>query len=100
VCIELLRRRNQTLNDVYYFQNGYEIDFVLSNNNKVVELIQVSADISATKTFNRETNTLFKASDELNCNILTIITLNENRTYSVNNKTINIISILDWLLTQ
>jgi len=97
VCIELLRRRNQTLNDVYYFKNGYEIDFVLVSDNKVVELIQVSVDISAQKTFNRETNALFRAADELRCNNLTLITLNENRIYTIDNQTINIISILKWL---
>jgi predicted AAA+ superfamily ATPase len=100
VCIELLRRRNRTLNDVYYYQNGYEIDFVLSNGNKVVELIQVSADISAVKTFNRETNALFRASAELRCDKLILITLNESRTYPANGKTINVISILDWLLDK
>ena len=98
VCIELLRRKNQTFNDVYYFQKGYEIDFVLCNDNSIVELIQVSADISAIKTFKRETNALFRASEELRCNNLTLITLNENRTFSENNKTINIVSILDWLI--
>ena len=97
VCIELLRRRNTTLNDVYYFQNGYEVDFVLCNDNSVAELIQVSVDISALKTFKRETNALLKASDKLSCNNLTLITLNENKTFSANNKTINIISIIDWL---
>jgi hypothetical protein len=70
---------------------------VLSNDSKVVELIQVSADISAVKTFNRETNALYRAADELRCNKLTLITLNENRTYSTNGKTINIVSILEWL---
>jgi predicted AAA+ superfamily ATPase len=100
VCIELLRRRNRTLNGVYYYQNGYEIDFVLSNDNRVMELIQVSADISAVKTFNRETRALFRASDELKCNNLTLITLNENRTCSTNGKTINIVSVLEWLLEQ
>ncbi|MDR2424193.1 MAG: ATP-binding protein [Prevotellaceae bacterium] len=99
VCIELLRRRNQTLNDVYYFQNGYEIDFVLSKDSKALELIQVSADISAAKTFNREAGALFRASDALNCNKLTIITYNEKRTYSANGKTIDIVSVLEWLLT-
>jgi predicted AAA+ superfamily ATPase len=98
VCIELLRRRNRTLNDVYYYQNGYEVNFVLSNDNKVVELIQVSADISAVKTFNRETNALFRASDKFRCDKLTLITLNENRTYASNDKTINIVSILEWLI--
>jgi len=97
VCIELFRRRNQTLNDVYYYKNGYEIDFVLCNDNSIVELIQVSADISAQKTFNRETNALFRAATELHCNSLTLITLNENKAYTVDNQTINIISILNWL---
>jgi predicted AAA+ superfamily ATPase len=97
VCIELFRRRNQSLNDVYYYKNGYEIDFVLCNNNSVVELIQVSANISAQKTFNRETNALFRAATELRCNNLTLITLNENRTHTVDRQTINIVSVLKWL---
>lgn len=97
VCIELLRRRNKSLNDVYYYQNGYEIDFVLYNDKKVVELIQVSADISAVKTFKREISALLQAADELRCNNLTLITLKEDRTYSAKNKTINIVSIINWL---
>jgi len=97
VCIELFRRKNQTLNDVYYHKNGYEIDFVLVANNKVVELIQVSVDISSQKTFNREVNALFRAAKELRCNNLTLITLNEDRTYTVDSQSINIVSILKWL---
>ena len=97
VCVELLRRRNQTLNDVYYHKNGYEIDFVLCNDNSVVELIQVSVDTSAVKTFKRETNALLRAADELRCNNLTLITLNDNRTFTQDNKTINIVSIIEWL---
>ena len=97
VCIELFRRRNQTLNDVYYHKSSYEIDFVLVSDNKVVELIQVSVDISAQKTFNREVNALLRASKELRCNNLTLITLNEDRVYTADNQTINIVSILKWL---
>ena len=97
VCIELFRRRNQTLNDVYYYKNGYEVDFALVSDNKVVELIQVSVDISAQKTFNREVNALFRAGKELRCDNLTLITLNVDRTYTDDNLTINIISMLNWL---
>jgi len=97
VCIELFRRRNKTLTDVYYYKNGYEVDFVLASDNKVVELIQVSVDISAPKTFNREVSALFRASTELRCNNLTLVTLNEDRTYTVDNQTVNIVSILKWL---
>jgi predicted AAA+ superfamily ATPase len=97
VCIELFRRRNQTFNDVYYYKNGYEVDFVLVSDNKVIELIQVAADISAPKTFNREMNALFRAAEELHCQKLTVITLNEDRTYTADNLKVNIISILNWL---
>jgi len=97
VCIELFRRRNQRLHDVYYYKNGYEIDFVICHDNSIVELIQVSADISAQKTFNRETNALFRGAKELRCSNLTLITLNENKTYTTDNQTINIVSILQWL---
>lgn len=100
VCIELFRRRNQTLHDVYYFKNGYEIDFVIVSDNKVVELIQVSVDISAQKTFNREVNALLRAGTELHCNNLTLITLNEDSTHTVDNQTIHIISVLKWLLAE
>ena len=97
VCIELFRRKNQTLIDVYYYKNGYEIDFVLVSDNKVVELIQVAADISAPKTFNREINALSRAAAELHCNNLTLITLNDNKIYATDNQTINIVSMLKWL---
>jgi predicted AAA+ superfamily ATPase len=97
ICIELLRRRNQTLNDVYYYKNGYEIDFVLVSDNKVMELIQVAADISSQKTFNRETNALFRAAKELHCKNMTLITLNEDRTYTDEDLSINIVSVLNWL---
>jgi predicted AAA+ superfamily ATPase len=100
VCIELLRRRNYTFNDVYFYKKGYEIDFILAQDGRVKELIQVSADISAVKTFNRETNALIRGATELHCNNLTLITLNENRKYIDGNLTINIVSILEWLKTQ
>ena len=97
VCIELLRRRNQSLHNVYFYKKGYEIDFVLVSDNKVVELIQVSAEISAPKTFNRETNALLRAAKELECHKLTLITLHEDRVYCVDNQRIHIVSILKWL---
>lgn len=100
VCIELLRQRNQTLNDIYYYKNSYEIDFVLVSKNKVVELIQVSTDISSPKTFNREVNALLRAGTELRCNNLTLITLTEEKTYTLGKQTINIISAVKWLLTK
>jgi predicted AAA+ superfamily ATPase len=100
VCIELLRRRNATFNDVYFYKKRYEIDFVLAQDNRVNELIQVSSDISAVKTFNRETNALIRGATELNCNNLTLITLHEKRIFQKDNLTIKIIPILEWLKNE
>jgi len=97
VCVELLRRRNYTFNDVFFYKNGYEIDFVLAEDGKVKELIQVSADISAVKTFNRETSALLKGAKLFKCNKLTLITLDDNRTYSADNEAINIVSVPEWI---
>lgn len=98
VFLELLRRKNKTLHNIFYFKNGYEIDFVLVSGNTVVELIQVSADISSPKTFNREINALIRGSNELHCNNLTLITLNKDEEYNSEKNNISITSIINWLL--
>ena len=66
----------------------------------VRELIQVSVDISSTKTYNREISALCKASADLKCNKLTLITMNDNRIIEEENHTIQVISIIDWLLQE
>jgi hypothetical protein len=68
-----------------FWKINYEVDFVLVSDNKVVELIQISVDISAQKTFNREVKALFRAAEELSCSNLTLVILNENRTYTIHN---------------
>ncbi len=101
VYIELLRRCAHLYQDVYYYKptpRGKEIDFVVCDQNKVVELIQVAYEIDNQKSFGRETSSLVKASDALSCNNLTLIAFSDTRDVEVNDKTIHIISALDWLL--
>ena len=101
VYIELLRRCAHLYQDVYYYKptpRAKEIDFVVCNQNKVVELIQVAYEIDNQKSFGRETSSLVKASDALSCNNLTLIAFSDTRDVEVNGKTIHIISALDWLL--
>lgn len=86
------------MHNIFYFKNGYEIDFVLVSGNTVVELIQVSADISSPRTFNREINALIRGSNELHCNNLTLITLNKDEEYNSEKNNISITSIINWLL--
>lgn len=100
IYVELLRRNKPLFYDIFYYREQYEIDFVVCEGNKVRELIQVSADISSTRTYNRETTALCKASTGLRCEKLTLITLNENRVVEVEGHTIKIIPIIDWLLQE
>jgi predicted AAA+ superfamily ATPase len=97
--VELLRRNKPLFYDIFYYREQYEIDFVVCEGNYVRELIQVSVDISSAKTYNREVSALCKAATDLKCNKLTLITMNDNRIIEENNHTIQVISIIDWLLT-
>ena len=101
VYIELLRRCAHLYQDEYYYKptpRAKEIDFVVCDQNKVVELIQVAYEIDSKKALERETSSLVKASDALSCNNLTLIAFSDTRDVEVNGKTIHIISALDWLL--
>lgn len=98
VYIELLRRTRPLLQDVYFYRKGYEVDFVICKRNKVIELIQVSVDISSPKTYKREVSALVKGSAELNCNKLTLITSNVNSKVAEGGCNIDVVSIINWLL--
>ena len=101
VFIELMRRCVPLFLDIYYYKTSpraKEVDFVICNQNKAVELIQVAYDISNPKTFQRETTSLVKASRELNCDKLTLIAFTESRIVPSEDKSIHVYSALDWLL--
>lgn len=101
VYIELLRKCAREYLDVYYYRpdaRAKEVDFVVCNQNRVVELIQVAYDIGTEKTFNREVTALIKAGDDLKCDKRTLITYSTSHTVEINGRTIEVVSILDWLL--
>lgn len=100
VFIELLRRCAQDFLDVYYHKpapRAKEIDFVVCDQNKAVELIQVAYEIDSPKAYDRETSSLVKASDALSCSHLTLIAFSQTRDVEIEGKTIHIISALEWL---
>lgn len=97
VFLELLRRKKSDDYDVYYYRNGYEIDFVVCKKQQVLELIQVSMLLASDKTFKRETSSLAKGSKAMKCTNLTLLTLGENETHNINGTIINEVNIIDWL---
>lgn len=103
IYIELLRRCTNDFLDIYYYKESprsKEIDFVLCNQDKAVELIQVAYDIDNQKTFYRETSSLIKASAKLHCDNLTLIAFTQTRDEEIDGKCIKILSATDWLLKK
>ncbi len=101
VYIELLRRCANDFLDIFYYKESprsKEVDFVVCNQDKAVELIQVAYDIDNAKTFKRETDSLIKASTPLHCDQLTLITFTTTRDIEINGKCIHIVSAIEWLL--
>jgi len=102
VFIELLRRNYKPELDVFYYRtrNDKEIDFVCRKGHIIDQLIQVSYDISSTKTLKREIDALLEASYELNCSNLLIINWDRDEEIVKNNCNIHLIPAWKWLLKQ
>ncbi|MBQ7671654.1 MAG: ATP-binding protein [Paludibacteraceae bacterium] len=103
VYVELLRRCAHNYLDIYYHKpmpRAKEVDFVVCDQSKAIELIQVAYEIDSSKAYDRETSSLVKASDLLYCANLTLITFSPSRDVVVGGKTIHIVSALDWLLNE
>lgn len=99
VYIELQRRFRPRYTDVFYYRDrSFEVDFVVAKSGSVEQLIQVSYDISGTKTRNREISALLKGAKKFNCHKLTLINLMEKNTVAVNGETIEIMPAVEWLL--
>ena len=81
----------------YKTSNDLEIDFVVSYDNSIVELIQVSKSLKGVKTLNREIAPFLKAIDELklkNTIKCTIITEDNSSMY----ENIKILNIKEFLM--
>ena len=76
VAIALKKKEMENRIEFYFWKNqkNEEVDFVIKENRKVTQLIQVCWDLESPKTKEREIRALLKASKELKCNNCTIIT--------------------------
>jgi len=86
--------------EIYYWKDNRarEVDFVLKHQEKIKQLIQVCYDLYDPETKNREINSLLKASKELKCNDLFIITSDYEGEEKVKGKKIKFIPLWKWLL--
>ena len=80
VAIELKRQSLQHGWNLFYWKgrDQEEVDFVIRQGMEVTSLIQVCWDPGQSKTRDRETRSLLKASRELRCNRLVVITFDSS----------------------
>lgn len=105
VLIELLRRINRQYQSIYYMKknNQFEVDFVVCEKNKAIELIQVTHHIedADTKLYRREVGGLVKGAAMSNCHNLKLIVMEgERTTIYEGGETIEVIPASDWLCNQ
>ncbi|OGF22963.1 hypothetical protein A2Y83_05060 [Candidatus Falkowbacteria bacterium RBG_13_39_14] len=82
--------------DFFYYEDGKEVDFLIKDKNSAVMLLQVCYDIDDFNTKGREVGSLLKASEELKCDNLAIITFDYEKTEKNGGKTINFIPAWKW----
>lgn len=86
IAAELMKRSIQNGSKLFYWKNRdqLEVDFVIQRGSQITELMQVCWDSEHTRTRDREVRALLKASDELKCEKLSVVTYDEefNRKFS------------------
>ena len=95
VFTELLRKGYDTDRTLFYYRsrNDKEIDFVIRDDFRIKQLIQVSYTLTNAKTEKREVDALVEAAGELHCSDLVIVTANEEREIEKNGYIIKVIPI-------
>ena len=98
VFVNLLRKGYDPERSMFYYRtrNDKEIDFVLRENNRVKQLVQVSYEMTSDKTIRRECSALVEAAQELHCSDLYVLTNNEQRTVEWEGCTIHVQPALQW----
>ena len=105
VAIELMRRMQYESEQLYYIKQpkSFEVDFALTDRNRVTELVQVTYDFRnpSKRLYNREIGGLLKGSTLTKCNNLTLIMMyGETKDVVVEGKTVHCIEACDWLLPK
>ncbi len=95
VAVELKRKNKE----IYYWKNAQheEVDFIIKEG-RVSQLIQVCYNLEDTDVKKRELKALIKASKELKCTNLLVITSGYEGEEKVNSKKIRFIPLWKWLL--
>ena len=95
-----LNRTKQPSDKITYYQGDKECDFVLQRNENVIQLIQVTWDMTDENTRTKEVNGILEASQVTGCNKLFILTKEEENLIEIEGKQIHILPVWKWLLSS
>ncbi len=102
VAVELFRRKSydRKSQEIYYWKDHqqHEVDFLIKENFKISRIIQVTYASSREVIKPREISDLIKASKELHCNDLLVITWDYEAEEKVKGKKIRFVPLWKWLL--
>lgn len=99
VLLQLLRESNLLGNDIYYLADrSGECDFIVCHENKVLQAIQVSYDISNPKTKDRELAGLKLAKSRTGCTNLLLLTDHEYEDIEEKGVIIKVRPFYEWAL--
>lgn len=100
VALYLIKHKNK--DNLFYWKSkeGLEVDFVVKQGLKIRQLIQVCYELSDEKVKKREINSLIKASNELKCKELLVITEDYEGKEKINNNKIVYKPLWKWLIEQ
>jgi len=100
VFLNLLFRNRNSDREIYYWRDkrGREVDFVLKRGLKIERLIQVTYVSSEEEVDIREKKALLKASEELNCEDMQVITRDYEAEEDFKGKKIKFIPLWKWLV--
>lgn len=93
VFLELKRKEKE----IYYHKGKNECDFVLRENSRITELIQVSAEVGDPETRQREIEGLLEAIKIYKADKAIIVTLDQEELIKISGVKIKIIPIWKWL---
>lgn len=100
VVLFQLNRIKQPSDKITYYQGEKECDFVLQRNEGVIQLFQVTWDMTDENTREREVNGILEASQVTGCDKLFIITKEEECLMEVEGKQIQVLPAWKWLLSS
>ncbi|MFA6404663.1 MAG: ATP-binding protein [Candidatus Paceibacterota bacterium] len=95
VFLELKRLRKEIY---YYRQQNYEVDFIVREDNKDIEAIQVAWNMSDPETRKRELRSIDKVIERLGIKKATIITIDTKETIPHDGYKIEVVPAYEWFL--